>query len=59
MMIVPTNTSTPSTMKPGTSSLQLPANDEPGYAMNVMLLIKVAKTEMPIAQCGIERRATK
>ena len=56
---VPATSSTPTAMNPGTNWFQLPLNAAPGYAMNVMLLIIVANTESPIAQCGTERRATK
>ena len=57
--VVPASSKIPTAMNPGTSWFQLPLKAAPGYAMNVMLLMIVAKTDRPIAHAGIERRATK
>jgi hypothetical protein len=45
-------TSVTGTINPWTSKIQLEEKPSPGYARNVMLLIKVARIDMPTAQDG-------
>jgi hypothetical protein len=52
-------TSVMGTIKPCTSNIQFEEKPSPGYARNVMLLIKVARIDMPTAQEGMLPPAVK
>jgi len=47
------------TINPCTRSIQFEDQPAPGYAKNVMLLIRVARIDIPTAQAGIEPWAVK
>src|ERR1700730_2000023 len=56
---VPATASTTTNISPGTIKDQSPAYADPGYAINVTLVIIVASSDNPMAHPGMERFATK